>query len=93
MLGLYFPAKNFAYLSVMDAFYDVKNKLNVPFAMEIIIAAAWGLWIVRNNKIFKNQVPIFQSWKAIFKNELTMIQYRIKKKLAEAFKVWIQDLA
>jgi hypothetical protein len=31
------------HLSVMDAFYDVGNKLNVPFAMEIIIAAAWGL--------------------------------------------------
>jgi hypothetical protein len=38
----------------MDALYDVKNKLRMPFAMEIIIAAAWGIWIVRNNKIFKN---------------------------------------
>lgn len=76
----------------MDAFYDVRNKLNVPFAMEIIIAAAWGLWIVRNNKIFKNQLPTFQSWKAIFKNELRMIQYRIKKKFAEAFDDWIQNL-
>jgi hypothetical protein len=47
------------HLSVMDAFYDVKNKLNVPFAMEIIITIVWRLWIVRNNKCFKNQVPIF----------------------------------
>jgi hypothetical protein len=86
-----FPQRTL-HLSIMDAFYDVKNKLNVPFAMAIIIAAAWGLWIIRNNKIFKNQEPIFQSWKAIFKNELIMIQFRIKKKLAQAFKDWIQDL-
>jgi hypothetical protein len=26
----------------MDASYDVKSKLIVPFAMEIIIVAAWG---------------------------------------------------
>jgi hypothetical protein len=48
------------HLSVIDAFYDVNNKLNVLFSMEIIISAAWGIWIVRNNKIFKNQTPIFR---------------------------------
>jgi hypothetical protein len=74
----------------MDAFYNIKTKLNVPFAMEIIISAGWGIWIIRNNKIFKNQVPNFQSWKAIYKNELRMIQFRIKKKHAEAFREWIQ---
>jgi hypothetical protein len=75
----------------MDAFYDVKNKLNVSFAMEIIIVAAWGIWILRNTKIFKNQLPTFQSWKFIFKNELRIIQYRIKKKFAETFNEWIQN--
>jgi hypothetical protein len=79
------------HLSVMDAFYDVKNKLNVSFAMEIIIAAAWRIWILRNTNIFKNQLPTFQSWKVIFKNELRIIQYRIKKKFAETFNEWIQN--
>jgi hypothetical protein len=35
----------------MDAFYNIKTKLNVPFAMEIIISAN-KIWIIRNNKIF-----------------------------------------
>jgi hypothetical protein len=64
----------------MDAFYDIKTKMNVPFAMEIIISAAWGICIVRNRKNFKKQRPSFQSWKAIYKNELRMIQFRMKKK-------------
>jgi hypothetical protein len=75
----------------MDAFYDIKNNLRVPFHMEIIIATAWGIWIVRNNKIFKNQLPNFQSWKAIYKNELRMIQYMMKKKDADSFKEWVQN--
>jgi thiosulfate reductase cytochrome b subunit len=65
----------------MDAFYDVKNKLNVPFAMEIIILAPWVIWIVRNNKNFKNQRPSFEGWKTIYKSELRMIQLRMKKKM------------
>jgi hypothetical protein len=40
-------------LSVNEAFQDLKDKMNLPFAMEIIILASWALWMTRNNKIFK----------------------------------------
>jgi YbbR domain-containing protein len=75
----------------MDALYDVKNKLSVPFAMEIIVIASWGIWIVRNNKNFKNQMPSFQSWKIIYKNELQTIQLRMKKEHADSFREWLQS--
>jgi hypothetical protein len=38
----------------METFADLKEKLNVPFFMKIIILVAWSIWIVRNNKIFHN---------------------------------------
>jgi hypothetical protein len=39
----------------------VKIKLNVPFSSEIIILAAWSIWMMRNNKIFNNQIPTFRN--------------------------------
>jgi hypothetical protein len=42
--------------TVMEAFADLKEKLNVSFLMEIIILAAWSIWIVRNNKISRTQI-------------------------------------
>ena len=39
-------------LSVLEAFQDLKDKLRVPFFMEIIIPGSWAIWIVRNSKIF-----------------------------------------
>ena len=78
-------------LSVLEAFTDMKEKIRQPFAMEIIILAAWGIWIVRNNKIFKNERPRFDSWKAIYFQELRMVGFRIKKKQAETFKEWLQS--
>jgi hypothetical protein len=59
--------------------------------MDIIILAAWGLWNVRNNKIFNNQRPTFQSWKSFFIHELHMLVFRMKKKYVQSFKEWLQD--
>jgi hypothetical protein len=65
---------------VIESFYDIRDKLKPPFAMKIIILAAWSIWIIRNNKIFKNQRPSFQSWKVIFNKELSLLSHRMKKK-------------
>jgi hypothetical protein len=32
--------------SVFEAFYDIKEKLNLPFAVEIIKLGAWAIWII-----------------------------------------------
>jgi hypothetical protein len=53
-------------LSVYEAFSGIKHKLQVPFYMETMILAAWGIWIIINNNIFKNQAPSFSSWKTIY---------------------------
>jgi hypothetical protein len=48
-------------LSVMENIEDLKNKINLPFGMDIIIIAAWSIWIVRKNMIFNNKRPYFSS--------------------------------
>ena len=50
-------------LSIMEAFVDLRLKLQVPFNMEIIILAAWDIWITRNNHIFTNINPSINRWK------------------------------
>lgn len=40
-------------MSVLEAIGDVKNKIALPFAMDIIILAIWAIWITRNNLIFQ----------------------------------------
>jgi hypothetical protein len=75
-------------LLVIESFYDIRDKLKLPFTIEIIILAAWSIWIIRNNKIFKNQRPGFQSWKPIFKEEINVLAHRMKKKHAQSFKEW-----
>jgi hypothetical protein len=78
-------------LSILESFPDIRDKLKLKFSMEIIILTAWSIWIIRNNKIFKNQRPTFQSWKIIYKEELRLVTHRMKKKHGESFKEWLQS--
>jgi hypothetical protein len=59
--------------------------------MDLIIIAAWSIWIVRNDMVFNNKRPTFSSWKVIYFKELHLLSYRMKKKLADTFKAWLQS--
>jgi hypothetical protein len=76
----------------MDSIKDIKDKLQVPFSMDIIILASWSIWIVRNNKVFNNQRPSFNNWKAIFHEELRLLKFRIKNRHKEQFFSWLEEI-
>jgi hypothetical protein len=76
----------------MDSIKDIKDKLQVPFSMDIIILASWSIWIVRNNKVINNQRPRFNNWKAIFHDELRLLKFRIKNRYKEQFFSWLEEL-
>ena len=79
-------------LSILEAFQDLKDKLQLPFFMEIIILGSWAIWITRNNKVFENITPSFQGWKNIFFEELKRLSYRMKQKHVDAFRAWLEAL-
>jgi hypothetical protein len=91
ILSHFSPFKKRNDLQFLEGIVDIKEKLQLPFAMDIIMLAAWGIWIVRNNKIFNNISASFQSWKAIYLQEIRLISYRMKKKHASSFKEWLQS--
>lgn len=78
-------------LSIMEAFADMKQKLHVPFHMEIIILAAWAIWITRNNFIFQNINLTINRWHDTFLQELQWLRYRVKQKHAREFCNWLDS--
>jgi hypothetical protein len=79
-------------LSILEALEEMKTRIKLPFSMEIIMLSAWGIWIIRNNKVFKDQNVEFASWKAIFYQELKLLVHRMKKKHLTLIKDLIQSL-
>ena len=77
-------------LTLYDGFFDMRDKLNIPFFSDIIILASWSIWMIRNNMIFRNETPSLERWKAIFYTELNWLKFRIKAKHVDQFKAWLE---
>lgn len=65
------------------------EKLPAPIAMDIIILGCWNIWMQRNGRIFRNADPTFQAWKHSFKEDLNLLNRRIRKKHDACFQGWI----
>lgn len=48
---------------------SIKEQINQPFFMEIMITMCWAIWIMWNDIIFKNISHLVQTWKFVFQKE------------------------
>jgi hypothetical protein len=79
-------------LSVMEAFADLREKLNVPFFMEIIffwLRGAFGLLGITT--FSKIQIQQLQAGGAVYFQEIRMVKHRMKKKYSTQFCNWFQE--
>jgi hypothetical protein len=67
----------------------IKDKLAVPFSMEIIILMTWAIWTTRNAWIFNNIDPLVQDCKRKFLSEFSLLLHRVKPDLVNPMEVWL----
>jgi hypothetical protein len=56
-----------------------------PFFTEVVFTAAWNIWIVRNGKVFRNERPLFRTWRHNFIHDMTLLSHRIKCKYKDVY--------
>ena len=61
-----------------------------PYEGDILILSSWSIWMIRNNKIFRDERSTFERWKSIYLSELNWLKFRIKAKQSEQFKSWLE---
>ena len=71
---------------------NLKNQLQVPFFMEIIILMCWTIWNARNDWIFRQVSPNLQLFKSCFREELHLLSLRMKRRNLTQFNQWISNL-
>jgi hypothetical protein len=62
---------------------------NVPYFMEIITIAAWEIWKIRNDKIFRNGRAHVNIWFSNFKSQCLLQSLRFKPDLRSGFCFWL----
>ena len=64
------------------------DHLPKQFATGIVILGCWNIWIQRNGKIFRNEVPSVNCWKFKLKQDLELLKDIIKAKYLGALQDW-----
>ncbi|KAI5006751.1 hypothetical protein ZWY2020_033994 [Hordeum vulgare] len=61
------------------------------FSTQIIILGCWNSCQQRNGTIFKGVPHTIQSWRFHLKEDLFLLQYKIRDKRSHSFKHWLQN--
>ena len=62
----------------LTALQEAQTNWPHPFFIEVFLTAAWSLWKERNNKHFRGVAPSIASWFERFKEDLRLLQHRVK---------------
>jgi hypothetical protein len=71
---------------------EARRSFGQPFFMEVVIMACRNIWLLRNAKIFRQEIPTFAKWKCNFVHSISLLKYRIKPKLLDSLSEWIDSL-
>lgn len=79
-------------LSMYSRVAHAKQQQNVPFFMEAVTIAAWELWKLRNDKVFRNGRVQLGIWFRNFRNQRLLQSLRFSDDLRSSFCVWLDCL-
>jgi hypothetical protein len=79
-------------LPVADMVQEQRSQFPSSCYMEVIILAAWSIWIHRNNIIFNNGQISFARWKGEFRELFLLCKRRAKPSLQADMSAWLASL-
>lgn len=79
-------------ISFFDEVLLINHTFPSKIAMDITILGCWNLWMQRNGKIFRKEVPSPRCWKFKLKQDLLLVRHRTKAKNLDLLDQWIASL-
>lgn len=67
------------------------TELPADIALDIVLMGCWGIWSIRNDKIFRSVVPSLHNWLHYMNEGLSVIAIRAKLVKAQKIQLWIDS--
>lgn len=78
-------------ISVVDDIQLAILQMPQDIALDIVIMGCWGIWSIRNDKIFRFAAPHIPGWCHYLQEGLWAVQIRAKQIKAERIRVWVEQ--
>jgi hypothetical protein len=75
-----------------ESFISAWAAFGGPCFMEVVACAAWNIWRVRNDIIFKGIPASFNRWKVRFQGDLFLHKYKVKSSSVQPLVEWLTSL-
>jgi hypothetical protein len=79
-------------LPVVEMIEDGRRHFMHRCYMEVVVLAAWTIWIHRNNSIFNGLQVSLARWKKEFRDLFILCRHRAKASLDHNMGAWLSSL-
>jgi hypothetical protein len=76
-------------LTTLQIFNLWGSRWKAPFSLDIFIIWCWGIWMVRNDTVFKNTAPSVAACKFYIVEEVSLLLLRTKERVTPLLESWI----
>ncbi|KQK04513.1 hypothetical protein BRADI_2g13851v3 [Brachypodium distachyon] len=87
-LGIHWPLD----ANCLEILPEIKANFGSPIFFEVFVLAAWNIWKIRNNLIFKGVPAFVQTWRARLRADLTLLGFRVPQNLSSEISILIDYL-
>lgn len=84
------PQKNRG-ISSFDECCILAERLPSDIAFDIIVTACWSIWLIQNDKIFRQAPAYIGGWKYYLQEGLKATEIRARSEIAKQIKEWSEQ--
>ena len=77
---------------IQQCIQHASSSFRHPFFFEVMLTAAWNIWILRNGRTFRGERATFAAWRSNFVHDLPLLTHRLKDDTSIKLKAWINAL-
>ena len=77
---------------IQQCIQHARSRFKHPFFFEVMLTAAWNIWILRNGRTFRGENATFAAWRCNFVHDLTLLAHRMRLDNRDKLYAWINSL-
>ncbi|XBI58820.1 hypothetical protein VPH35_039994 [Triticum aestivum] len=78
--------------NIQQCISQARQRFGHPFFYEVMLTAAWNIWILRNGRTFRGIGATFAAWRCNFVHDILLLSHRLKDSFRHRLVDWVNSL-
>jgi len=78
--------------NIQECVAHARSSFSQKIFFEVMLTAAWNIWILRNGRIFRGEQARFATWRCNFVHDILLLSHRLNSSLRTQLLAWVNAL-